>query len=172
MKMKNTAIIVASLLLVAANSVSAVNCVNNIPPSNPDAAYTVHNDGTATDTRTGLMWKVCAEGQTWSAGTCSGSATVATWDVALGWAEASNFVGRSDWRLPNLKELRSLVEECRSRPSINDSVFPSAPVSGFWSGSPYAGGSDYVWNVAFDLGSPYYVSHYNYSSVRLVRGGQ
>lgn len=170
-------------------AVMAVTCQNNIPPSNPDSSYTVHGDGTATDTRTGLMWKVCAEGQTWSSGTCTNNfytgAARYMWAEALALAESTTFAGHSDWRLPNYKELRSLVEECRVSPTINESVFPNTPtiskdepVGFFWSGTPYAGTTDWAettsnatWAVSFDvhIGGPsgrgmrYYV--------RLVRGG-
>ncbi|KOR27965.1 hypothetical protein TI04_12110, partial [Achromatium sp. WMS2] len=34
--------------------------------------YLIHPDGTVTDTRNGLMWKRCAEGQTWDGKTCVG----------------------------------------------------------------------------------------------------
>jgi hypothetical protein len=150
----------------------AVTCMNNLPASNPDSAYVVHGDGTATDARTGLMWKVCAEGQTWSAGACGGSTTTATWAGALAQAEAAVYAGHSDWRLPNLKELRSLVEECRVSPAINDSIFPGASSSDFWSGSPYASSSSYAWVVYFYYGYAYYFNRNYSNSVRLVRGGQ
>ena len=152
----------------------AVTCQNNISASNPDAAYTDHHNGTVTDTRTGLMWKVCAEGQTWNGSGCDGTAIGMTWQAALAHAQDAQFPngGHTDWRLPNLKELRSLVEECRTSPAINDSIFPQAPSSSFWSGSPYAGNSNFAWSVNFNNGNASYSNRYNNDSVRLVRGGQ
>ncbi len=148
----------------------AVTCTDaTIQPSNPDSVYTVNGDGTVSDTRNGLVWKQCAEGQSGSA--CSGSATGHPWSAALGLAAASRFAGHSDWRLPNAKELLSLVEDCRIFPAINNHVFPNTPSSYFWSGSPVADFSDYAWGVYFNNG---YVYDYRYDdgSVRLVRGGQ
>lgn len=150
----------------------AVTCINNLPPSNPDAAYTVHGNGTATDTRNGLMWKVCVEGQVWSAGVCSGVPLTFTWANALAHAEGHSFAIRTDWRLPNIKELRSLVEECRPNPAINDTIFPSTPSSNVWSGSPYANDSSYAWLVDFNVGSAGNLSRSFAFQVRLVRGGQ
>ena len=161
-------------LCLATSAAHAVTCQSNLQPNNPDAAYTDHGDGTVTHTPTGLMWKRCAEGQTWSGSTCTGSATSShTWAQALTLGSTASFAGHADWRLPSLKELRSLVEECRSNPSINDAIFPATPSSYFWSGSPHASYSDYAWDVYFNNGySGYYSRSYNDYSVRLVRGGQ
>lgn len=150
----------------------AMTCINNLPPSNPDAVYTVSGNGTATDTRNGLMWKVCVEGQTWGAGACSGVASTFTWANALAHAEGHSFAVRTDWRLPNLKGLRSLVEECRANPAVNDAIFPSTSSSGAWSGSPYAGSSSNAWYVHFRDGNANNNGRGDAFQVRLVRGGQ
>jgi Leucine-rich repeat (LRR) protein len=152
----------------------AVTCVSNFTPSNPDASYLDRGDGTVTHTPTGLTWKRCSEGQTWSGSNCIGSATTVTWSQALNMANASRFVAQSDWRLPNLKELRTLVEECRVNPSINDTVFPNTPSSGYWSSSPFTLLSSQAWYVAFGDGrSDYSFTDRNSGllSVRLVRMG-
>lgn len=170
--MKAIPALVAALTL-AAPAVQAVTCVNNLPPGNPDAIYQVHGNGTVTDTRTGLTWKRCAEGQSWNGSTCTGSASRHTWANALALAEASTFAGHGDWRLPSLKELRSLVEECRYNPAINDTVFPNTLSSpNFWSGSPYAPHSGSAWYVDFYRGTANNYGRSNTFSVRLVRGGQ
>ena len=145
--------------------------------NNPDSIYQNNGDGTVTDTRTGLMWKQCSEGQTWSGTGCNGSVATHTWSDALALAEAASFAGQSDWRLPNLKELRSLVEECRSNPAINDRLFPNTSGWTYWSGSPGAGTfngySIFAWSVYFYSGNALEDDHRgNGRHVRLVRGGQ
>ena len=150
----------------------AVQCQNNLPPSNPNAVYQDHGNGTVTDTRTGLMWQQCSEGQSWSPGTCSGSASGFTWSQALARAEAATFAGHADWRVPNVKELSSLVEECRINPAINHALFPNTPSSYFWSASPNADTSSFAWGVYFLHGYAYYNPRSNDGHVRLVRGGQ
>jgi hypothetical protein len=152
----------------------AGQCWNNLPPSNPDAVYQDHGNGTVTDTRTGLMWKQCSEGQFWSPGTCSGKPIVFTWSQALAWAETATFAGHADWRVPNIKELLSLVEDCRVSPAINDVLFPNAPIFDFWSASPstYAYLSDRAWSVYFYDGESRVYWHRSMRLyVRLVRGG-
>lgn len=64
-----------------------------------------NGNGTITDLATGLMWQQ----------TDSGSGM--DWEHALAYAQAknqTNFLGHSDWRLPNAKELQSLVDYSRS----------------------------------------------------------
>ena len=158
------------LLLLWAGNAQAVPCQNNLPASNPDAVYIDHGNGTVTDTRTGLKWKQCAEGL--SGATCqTGTALSFTWANALAHAEASTFASDTDWRLPNVKELSSLVEDCRAVPAINTNRFPNTPSSSFWSGSPDAYVSSYAWGVYFDVGYAYSGNRSNFVRVRLVRGG-
>jgi PKD repeat protein len=156
----------------------AVMCASGIQPSNPDSHYAPSADGsTVTHIPTGLVWKRCAEGQTWTGATCTGSASTFSWAQALTQASTSSFADQSDWRLPNLKELRSLVEECTSS-SINYSIFPNPPALNFWSSSPESGFPSHAWGVAFYRGvtgvggeSGGYTTGYPYA-VRLVRAGQ
>ena len=150
----------------------AVTCQAGIAASNPDSAYTDNGNGTVTHIPTGLTWKRCQEGQIWSSGTCTGTATKANWSQALTQAATSNYAGQTDWRLPNVKELRSLVEECRMRPSINDTIFPNTPGYDVWSGSPYASYAGYAWYVNFNHGgSSQYFRNLSFG-IRLVRNAQ
>jgi len=153
-------------------SAQAVLCQNNLPASNPDSVYADHGNGTVTDTRTGLMWKQCAEG--FSGTNCQvGSRQDLTWAEALDRAESSTFAGYEDWRLPNVKELSSLVEDCRASPAINTNHFPNTPpAAGFWTGSPSAFSSNDAWIVVFAYGEARYLDRSNGFRVRLVRGGQ
>ena len=166
---------VAALVLCLSlvhESAYAVTCTSNMQPTNPDASYTDNGDGTVTHLPTGLTWKRCAEGQTWSGTTCTGSSSAHTWAQALTLASTSSFAGQTDWRLPNIKELLSLVEVCRLNPSINDAIFPVAPSSYFWSGSPYAYYSNFTWYVGFNNGNSSNGNRSGNASLRLVRGGQ
>lgn len=163
-------IVFAAGCALALGNAHAVTCQNNLPPSNPDSVYGNNGDGTVSDLRSGLMWKKCAEGE--SGNTCSGSASTMTWTQAQLAAQTANFAGYGDWRLPNVRELQSLVEDCRSNPAINDTYFPNNPSAGVWSGSPDTGASSYAWYVHFYYGYVNNDSRASVNRVRLVRGGQ
>jgi hypothetical protein len=62
-----------------------------------------HGDGTASDTRTGLMWMRCALGQSWDGNACIGKPSFYNLDeVSL----PIEFAGYSDWRLPINQEFQ------------------------------------------------------------------
>ena len=161
--------------LTAHNGLQAQTCKPaSIPPSTPDTQLLDHGDGTISDTKTGLMWKKCAEGL--SGENCdTGSVLTFNWQQALeqpGIVNSSGFAGYTDWRLPNIKELTSIVEEQCSNPAIDINRFPGTPSSRFWSASACSSNSSVTWCVGFDYG--YSTGNYRNDSlqVRLVRGGQ
>ncbi|PUB79021.1 MAG: hypothetical protein DBO99_04965 [gamma proteobacterium symbiont of Ctena orbiculata] len=96
--------------------------------------FTENGDGTVSDAATGLMWSRDDSG--------SGMA----WADALAWVEqqnAENHLGHSDWRLPNAKEMQSILDYTRA-PGATDSaaidpVFNIAPIVN------EGGESDYPW---------------------------
>ncbi len=154
---------IALCLGLTSSLAGAVICSNNLPPSNPDIIYTPQSLSgvpVVTDTRTGLMWKRDAE------------AGKFTWKAALARAEAATDAGFYDWRLPNLKELRSLIEECQFNPSINTTLFPGPTIALTWSSSPTAAFSNGAWSVGFTDGAVFGANPINEFSVRLVRDGE
>ncbi len=166
--------LVATGLLVAAVQAPAQVCNPNITPTAPDNRYTDNGDGTVTDNRTGLMWKQCVEGLSNSPACDTGSAATYTWQEALAQAQTVNgtgFAGYSDWRLPNRKELASLIERACYYPAINITRFPATPSNHFWHSSPDYSTDGYVWSVSFYIGAIVGSdAKFNHNSVRLVRG--
>ena len=166
MKLKILIFLVSLLVVPTRSSVLMIDY--NIPDNQADSRYTVHDDGTVTDRRTGLMWKQCAEGL--SGKECSsGSAESMDWDTAIEWAKRKSYAGYSDWRLPNVKELNSIVDNSRFVPSINVTIFPNTPPDWFWSSSLNNSNKNLAWFVGFSLGSENYDYRLNFSKVRLVR---
>ncbi len=76
-----------------------------------------NQDGTISDLATSLMWMEDDSGF-YSIG-ARNDGTV-DWEDALKWANEMNYAGHSDWRLPNAKELQSIVDYSRS-PQTTDS---------------------------------------------------
>lgn len=93
-----------------------------------------NGDMTVSDTVTHLMW------------TKDDSQSPMNWEAALAWAQeknAANYCGHSDWRLPNAKELQSIVDYTRSPGSTN-----SAAISELFNCTPVineAGRTDWPW---------------------------
>jgi hypothetical protein len=116
-------------------------CNDRVNQSAPTSRFTDHGDGTVTDIRTGLMWQRCMLGYTFSNnGTpgvladdaCTPTATVTfLWQQALQGAVDHNaqggFAGFTDWRVPNIKELISIVEYKCASPAVNTTIFPDTP---------------------------------------------
>ena len=112
-------------------------------PTTPTSDFIDNNNGTVTHKTTGLTWMRCDMGQTWTGSMCTTDDTaqsVYTYDEAM--ALTSNFAGYSDWRLPNIVELLTIVERDNYIPAMNTTVFPNASSSWFWSSSPYADNSN------------------------------
>ena len=94
----------------------------------PENRYIVHGDGTVTDTATSLMWLQCLPDQTYTAdssyGTCSGgNNSVYYWEDALENASYYVYASHSDWRIPNIKELESILAFDRLDPPLNSNIF-------------------------------------------------
>lgn len=86
--------------------------------------FTDNGDGTITDDSTGLMWSQDDSG--------SGM----DWESALAWVQQANessYLGHDDWRLPNIKELQSIVDYTRAPGATGsaaiDPVFHTTQIS-------------------------------------------
>lgn len=154
---------------------SAGNPNFNLLESTPSGAFIDNGNGTVTHVTTGLMWKRCAEGL--SGETCAtGVPTNPSWSDALAAAANSTFAGFTDWRLPNIKELQSIVETCGYDPATNQNIFPASPSAAsstlFWSASTDVYNPANAWIILFERGGGVATDKASRLSVRLVRRGQ
>lgn len=121
-----------------------------------------NGDGTITDLSTGLEWMKVDSGS-FHIGPASDGAV--DWPAALEWAESLELAGHSDWRLPNAKELQSIVDYTHAPtfdglPAI-DPIFEISTIvdeSGsdnfpfYWTGTTHAnwvGGGQYAAYITF-----------------------
>ena len=139
----------------------------------PSPRFTDHNTGEVTDNLTGLAWTKDANAPGPSA---CGPAVTKTWQGALDYVKclnAQNYLGHTDWRLPNRKELRSLVDYSQYEPAL-PSGHPFTDVwSYYWSSTTYALYTGYAWPVSMWYGSAYNLyNKTDYYYVWPVRAGQ
>lgn len=118
-----------------------VRLVRNPNPPVPLAErWTNFGNGTLTDGLTQLTWtQVPIEG-------------TYTWEDALTQAENLERAGKTDWRLPNIKELRSLNDETKINPSVS-SLFSIAAGEKYWSSTtlPNQTGKAWYWHTQFGI---------------------
>jgi hypothetical protein len=143
------------------NGVRAVRGGSPVPP-----AY-IDNGETVMDTVSGLEWQKAVKGPM-------------NWEKALAYADGLVLGGKSDWRLPDKNELRSLLDYSTCYPAIDKVFAATTPPWGgnYWTSTSSSeadiwGGPAYAWPIGFgegpwgiygDKSTGYYV--------RVVRGGQ
>jgi len=133
-----------------------------------EGRYVDNGDGTVSDTCTGLVWqKDTADVNGDGAITWEGDAL--TWQDALKYCDALVFAARDDWRLPNIRELLSIVDYSRNDPTI-DPVF-GAISRWYWSSSTGGFWPVLAWGVLFSIGLGGYDGKDSSYYVRAVRSG-
>jgi hypothetical protein len=116
--------------------------------------------GIVTDTSSQLMWQDDAIG------------TDTTWQNAIERCETLTLGSYSDWRLPNINELKSIVDRSKVYPAIVTGFVNTSSSNYYWSSTTYEYGKNGAWDVYFSYG---FVDGGNkgYGNyVRCVRDGQ
>ena len=142
-------------------------------PAAVQPKYTVYNGGVETssytvDNITGRMW--VTNPNDFSGGQYVSSGTY-TWEAAITKCEVLNYAGFADWRLPNIKELQSIVDYNRQNPSINMAYFLNTQNNYYWSSTTYVPSSIGAWDVFFNDGLMSYNNKTSSYYVRCVRAG-
>lgn len=143
--------------------------------------FTDNGDGTVTDNLTRLIWLKNCDCTYFFSGDFKGG-NARTWTEALTAVNALSDKHCSlhdgseagDWRLPNIKELLSLVDYRNDRPTLpTGHPFTGIHDNSFWSSTTSMYNKTLAWRVSFEFGDvfQYTVKSAEYS-VTAVRGGQ
>ena len=144
--------------------VRAVSCGVLVPQPLQD-----NFNGTVTDPNTGLMWQKCNYGQEWNGTECEGDLALLNWEQALEATENLSLAGHDDWRLPNINELLTLVDDQKSHPAMNELFFTDENNRTYWSSTSQNSWMDRAWWVEFGTGASLDGSKLDNRSVRAVR---
>jgi hypothetical protein len=101
-----------------------------------------NGNGTVTDLATGMMWYEPETGEM-------------TWREALSFCEGLDWAGHDDWRLPNIKELQSIVDVQLPGPTLDTDFFPGCRPFIYWSSTTNGKHPEFAWYVNFDDGHTY-----------------
>ena len=164
---KSVSLVILFLVLVASTLLMA-GCGGDTSTSptptltSPSGSYTDNGNGTVTDNRTGLLWQ-------------QGEPGIMTWFDAMTYCDNLALGGYTDWLLPNITELESIIDNSKYNPAIDTTYFPNAYANYYWSST-----TAYFYNT-FNAGSVYFLDGYVYYLslsrpykyyVRCTRGGQ
>jgi hypothetical protein len=118
------------------------------------ADFTDNTDGTVSDISTNLMWQQQDDG------------TARTWADGLTYCKGLSLGGHTDWRLPNIKELKSIADMTKYNPAIDTTYFLNTASAYYWSSTTYVLDRlyTYAWQVGFSDGS----TDHNYSKIELL----
>ncbi len=129
---------------------------DEIPTSDVETTISSFLFQTVKDSKTGLIWQKCSLGQ--DKDICSGDAGIFTWLTAIAHCKKLNdqsaTTGISNWRLPNINELKKIVDRSKQNPSADIIKFPNiSMVRGYWTSTTHLEDSQFAWIVAFLDGS-------------------
>ncbi len=161
-----------TLLVFVSCSAYSEKCYEELASLSKNDRYEITKN-TVVDTETHLEWARYVDGRTNKK--CVGCGNKYTWKEALDRANSFKLNGKDDWRLPNIKELRSILELNCNNAAINYHAFPNTPNldSWHWTSSPMFGPNvdKKAWATEFGQGAsmPYDKKERYY--IRLVRGG-
>ena len=146
-------------------------------------AYADNGDGTITDLNTGLTWEKKSDD-----GSIHDKDTTYTWNDAFGvhvaMLNSMRFAGHNDWRLPNAKELQSLINYENVNPAVSPAFNTGCAFAGctvltcsctmaadYWASTSNANVAINAWRVDFFAGFVRPGDKTGGNFVRAVRGG-
>lgn len=142
----------------------AVRCVRGNPGVHSGKRFSrtavVDSQPIVEDKYTGLTWQGCISDGPYCIG---GAPYYFNWADALSYCENLVWSGYNDWRLPNVFELSSIVDDRQDDPAVDPRAFPGivGAIHGddwieqvfYWTSTTYLGQSSVHWCVGFYEGT-------------------
>ena len=153
---KNRTVKKPRLAHTLALSIVCLSSLANVVNATTDTWF-ANGDGTVTDTATGLIWQQQDDN------------VLRTHANALTYCQGLTLASNSNWRLPNIKELTSIVDYRTDDPTIDEAAFLNVNSSSYWSASSRASSSSSAWLVSFFSGNVFSNGKANGGYVRCVR---
>lgn len=152
-----------------------LNAKGKTATDKPDAAHCV------LDNQTGLVWELKTDDDgvhdkdktyRWGGRGAEqiGEKFFDDWNALIDGSNSEKLCGFSDWRVPTIDELKTLVA-AGANPAIDTSFFPLTLPKPYWSVSAYKNYPEHGQTVHFETGASYYYNGYRGDSLplRLVR---
>jgi hypothetical protein len=129
----------------------------------PDPRFETNGE-TVTDLLTGLIWSKNS----------NPAGFPMLWEESLDFIDSlnsQNFAGRNDWRMPNRKELHSLISFNENKPAIAaPNPFGKIFLAWYWTSTSYAGSLKHAWRVQLEGGRMFFGAKTEYSLLWPVCG--
>ncbi|MBI3795371.1 MAG: DUF1566 domain-containing protein [Deltaproteobacteria bacterium] len=110
----------------------------------------------------GVSWSADIDGSPW---------TIWEWLEQINAEGGTGYAGHHDWRIPNVRELQSIVDYELSNPAINPIFGPTNSLTPYWTSITYLPSPSEAWFVGFGHGSAWDSIKGSNMTVRAVRGG-
>ena len=128
--------------------------------------YNNTGDDVTVDYNTGLMW-MTGTADTNNDGQIDSNDKL-NWQNAVNYCYGLTYAGYSDWRLPNVFELTTIVNYGSANPAIYTTYFSAMSLE-YWSSTPRYDAPSYAWAVHFSYGGQIADFKSNNFFVRCVR---
>lgn len=107
------------------------------------------------DLKNRVEWLKCSVGQIWENENCTGDPVKLTLNDAKNLTDQVSIELGGEWRLPNKRELMSLICKHCENVKIDESVFPDTPAEIFWTSQRNWWSPKFFWSVNFFTGYTY-----------------
>ena len=110
-------------------------------------------NGTVFDLKSELYWQKCSQGQIFNGTTCTGTAVPLTWREGRKYCNRLKLLKRK-WRIPTLKELKTISLKTGARPGIDLDIFPGTVPYEYWTSQRFVDSMG-LWTHVFSYQSNY-----------------